>query len=151
LYRCQAAIYEIAGRPLTDFYAQDGELLNFLGGHLRKINGNVLLDDFDHRLRKELGTLEGARGTGALIVCDDMRPSEAAYLKSRGFGFVRLDAPPAICAERRQARGDMTLGAADHVTERGLDAALADHVISNTGTLEALQRELGQLLSGLFT
>jgi cytidine deaminase len=151
LYRCQAAVYEAAGCPLADFYAQDGELLNFLGSHLRRLNPTVLIDDFEQRLQRELQAFQSAQGTGALIVCDDMRPSEADYLRSRGFAFLRLDAPTTLCAERRRTRGDITLGAADHVTERGLDTTPADHVVPNTGTVEYLQIELGRLIDGLVT
>jgi cytidine deaminase len=103
------------GRPLADGYTQDGELLNFLGSHLRKINRTALTDDFEKRFSNELKTLQFTCSGSSLVVCDDMRPAEAEYMQSRTFALLRLETPTTICAERRRARGDITLGAVDGV------------------------------------
>ncbi|MBI5102395.1 MAG: hypothetical protein HZB33_11240 [Nitrospirae bacterium] len=73
LYECQSAIYKIAGKPLSSLYVQDGELLNFLGSHLRKINPSVLLDHFHKKLRDTMLELDQLPTSNSLIVCDDMR------------------------------------------------------------------------------
>jgi dephospho-CoA kinase len=151
LYRCQAEIYKIAGRPLEDFYTQDGELLNFLGVHLRKINGTVLLDSFDQRLEAELRAFDAQGNSRALVVCDDMRATEASFLRGHGFSIIHVEAPPSLCIERRRQRGDTTLGDAAHVTEQPLEILSPDHVISNDGALDTLVGKLAVILDRVFS
>jgi hypothetical protein len=132
LYRCQEFIYSTASRQL-EAGVQDGALLNFLGSHLRRINPNVLLDDFRSRL-------EGlpAREAG-IVLCDDMRAADAAEMKAMGFCFIHINAPNELRRERRAQRGDATPGDEDHPTERGLDGIRADYEIENDGSREALR------------
>lgn len=151
LYRCQAEIYKIAGRPLEDFYTQDGELLNFLGAHLRKINGTVLLDSFDQRLEAELRAFDAQGNSRALVVCDDMRATEASFLRGHGFSIIQIEVPPSLCVERRRRRGDRTLGDAAHVTETPVEILSPDYVISNDGAIEDLTGKLASILDRVFS
>lgn len=149
LYDCQAAIYEIAGRPLADRYQQDGELLNFLGTHLRRINASVLIDAFRQRVDRIAAEQSGRAGP-TLAVCDDMRALDAPHLRDIGFTFVRVIANPALCRERRMGRGDASLGSEMHPTERGLDGIEHDHAIMNEGTLDDLRAHLDRLVGMLW-
>ena len=142
LYEAQKAIYEIAGRQLSDFYDQDGELLNFLGSYLRKLNPNVLLDRFSLRLRDAIEKLDSTGSTSGVIVCDDLRRPDAEFLRTKDFRFVRIIADPNECESRRRARGDRTLGSASHATEQGLDEIEPDYRIHNESTIEDLRTQV---------
>ncbi len=144
LYEAQAAIYQIADRELASG-TQDGELLNFLGLHMRKINPRVLLSRFEKRLNaieEKLGEELGA----SIILCDDMRRSDVDFLESKEFELIRVQASAGTCRKRRSSRGDVTLGAEDHVTELGLEEIVATSVIKNEGSLEELEISLRELL-----
>ena len=103
LYEAQEAIYRIAGVALPSKYSQDGELLNFLGHHLRKLKPSVLLDNFSRRLQIIDQEVREAR-TETLILCDDVRWSDADFLRSLEFRLIRIQAPPQLCMSRRMAR-----------------------------------------------
>src|ERR1035441_9134606 len=118
LYEAQAAIYKIAGQVLNDFYDQDGELLNFLGHYLRKLNSRVLLDRFSLRVQESSESLRAKQAGPCIIVCDDLRRADSDHVRSHGFLLGRVVADAAICVRRREARGDRSLGSASHVTER---------------------------------
>ncbi|MGP3921252.1 hypothetical protein [Nonomuraea sp. 10N515B] len=146
LYEAQSAVYHIAGRKLDDFYQKDGELLNSLGRHIRRINPMLLHDRFLARLhdvRRAFG------GTPSLVVCDDMRFPDHMFMRNLGFTFVRIFAPDEICLSRRQERGDLSLASASHVTESNLCAITPDGSIDNSGTLDALRRNVIDILEGL--
>lgn len=149
LYYCQAAIYQIADRPLADRYTQDGELLNFLGAHLRKINPTVLIDRFRERVEAISAVQTGATPAATLTVCDDMRAVDAPPLRAMGFTFVRLTADPALCRQRRAGRGDASLGSHTHPTEQGLDGVQHDFTVANEGTLSELEARLESFLEAL--
>lgn len=138
LYACQQEIYRIAGRPLADRSVQDGVLLNFLGAHLRRINPTVLTDDFRRRLE--------ALPDDGLVLCDDMRAVDAPSLRTLGFVFARIRAPSSLCLTRRAARGDLTVGAASHATEGGLETLDSDYVVDNDAAMSALRERLAELL-----
>lgn len=149
LYRAQAAVYEIAGRPLDDESAQDGELLNFLGSHLRKINPSVLEEHFLTEL-KRIGSLHPDMNR-TLIICTDARPADFGYLRQELFQLVMIDVDPETSTRRRVLRGDLSLGATNHATEIGLSPTHADLVIGNNGSLEAFDSAVWTLLDGLST
>jgi dephospho-CoA kinase len=150
LYQCQDAIYRIAGRPLDDQDVQDGELLNFLGSHLRKINRSVLTDAFAKQLYALLNSLDQSDQDRVLVVCDDMRATEAAFLRTEGFVLVRIDAPSKVRRRRLASRGDRTLGAEDHPTEAGVDAVRADATIHNDNTMAELRDQLKSIIRMAF-
>lgn len=149
LYECQAAIYAIAGRPLVERHSQDGELLNFLGTHLRKINPSVLVDRFRQRVSVIAGALDEQPGGPSMIVCDDMRAADAPALRTMGFVFVRIVAHPALCQERRRTRGDVFLGSDSHETEQGLDHIECYRTVANEATLDDLRSRLTALVEEL--
>ena len=133
IYECQDFIYRCAGKPLTKEATQDGELLNFIGGYLRKINPNALLNRFDTNLSEISSLLSNETGE-ALILCDDMRQADYDHLVSRGFLACRVVAPKEACVERRRKRGDVTLGSTEHPTERGIDRIVPDLTFDNSGS-----------------
>lgn len=147
LYECQREIYRIAGRPLADQHVQDGELLNFLGTHLRKINPTVLLDRFAIELRRVDDELR-RNGIGeALILCDDVRPADEPFVRSCGFTLVKVTAHEDLCCRRRQARRDLSLGSATHATEVGIDTITPDAELRNDSTIDQLDQALQRLLA----
>ena len=143
LYDGQRAIYELAGGSLPDFYSQDGELLNFLGSHLRKINPSVLLDRFAQTVEALQAELNGRR---ALLVCDDMREPDAEFVRGLNFTLVQISARDELCLSRRQQRGDVSLGAENHVTEQGIDRIQADIEIENETSIEDFRERLAALI-----
>ncbi len=149
LYECQNALYQIAGKPLASFYVQDGELLNFLGSHLRKINPSVLTDRFDKKLQDTLAEMDG-RSSNSLIVCDDMRQPDYEFISELKFIVVKIQASHETCIERRRSRGDISLESSQHPTEQGLDTIKPDHIITNNGTLADLKTEVTSFLHELF-
>src|SRR6185437_3216230 len=90
LYEAQSFLYKLAGRPLDEFYTQDGELLSFLGGYLRRINPLVLVDQFAERLARLVADQSVHARERTVIVCDDMRRLDADALRDLGFVFVRV-------------------------------------------------------------
>ncbi|GAA0981644.1 hypothetical protein GCM10009555_050110 [Acrocarpospora macrocephala] len=66
LYEAQSAVYRCAGRELDHFYRKDGELLNFLGHYMRKINSMVLQDRFSARLNEIQRTHRLTSGPGLI-------------------------------------------------------------------------------------
>ncbi|UAK34095.1 hypothetical protein K8O92_09460 [Nocardia asteroides] len=151
LYEAQHAIYEIAGRPLADKYTQDGELLSFLGSHLRKINPTALVDAF--RVRLEL-LLAGIRIEGRermVILCDDMRFPDWDDLHQLDFIPIRVIAHPDQCGRRRQLRGDYNISLTPSWHERNLDAIVPAFTVNNSGSIQDLEREVQRLVVGLLT
>jgi len=146
LYEAQAAIYKIAGQALSDFYDQDGELLNFLGHYLRKLNPRVLLDRFSLRVEETSQRLRAEHTVPCIIVCDDLRRADSDHVRSHGFRLGRVVADAASCVRRREVRGDRSLGSASHVTEQGLDEIVPDFVVENNSSLEELREMVKRVL-----
>lgn len=149
LYEAQSAIYSIAGKQLSDFYQQDGELLNFLGSYLRKLNPNVLLDRFSNNLTSAIEKLDLSGSPTRLVVCDDMRRPDADFLRSMNFKLIRITADVQVCDLRRGERGDRSLGSASHATEQGLDEIVPDHLIPNETSIEDLRVRVTALMEEL--
>ncbi len=150
LYDIQSYIYGMAGHPLADFYDQDGELLSFLGGYLRKVNPTVLVDRFAEKLEAVIAELPDTSQGRSIIVCDDMRRLDAESLREHRFVFVRISAAEGECHRRRLMRGDRSLSFAQHPVERGLDEIAQDSTLVNEGTFDDLRQQvvafLGRLL-----
>lgn len=149
LYEAQSEIYRIAGSTLEDFYQQDGELLNFLGYFLRKINSQVLLDRFAFKLDSYIDDLILSEIRCALIICDDLRQPDAEFLSEKGFKLIKIISNPEVCEQRRAVRGDKSLGSATHSTEQGLDTISPDYLIENNETLIRLQGKVETLLGDI--
>jgi dephospho-CoA kinase len=149
LYEIQSYIYGVARRPLADFYDQDGELLTFLGGYLRKLNPAVLLDRFAERLAAVEAELPDIPEGQNVVVCDDMRRPDAEYLRERGFVFICISASEEQCKKRRLMRGDRSLSSLQHPVERGLDEIVRDATIVNEGTFDDLRQQVASLLGRL--
>lgn len=134
LYDVQAFFYARCHQSLKPGQ-QDGELLNFLGEHFRKVSPNSLLNDFAARVRHRCDLIEA-------VICDDARPLDVEGLRSNGFTIVRVTADERVRVTRKAGRGDARPGRDDHVTERAVEPWVADHVIDNGSSLEALQQRL---------
>lgn len=147
LYEAQASVYAAASRSLPDFYSQDGELLNFLGMHMRRINPSALIDRFARSLGQYEEEAKQNQPEGPhLILCDDARFTEADFLVSRGFKLIEIFSTPELCLARRATRGDLTLGRADHPTEQNGDLPTFDLRIANEKSLEVFRSAIEDLL-----
>ncbi|MFG1645518.1 hypothetical protein ACGFMK_34995 [Amycolatopsis sp. NPDC049252] len=144
LYEAQAEIYRICDVPLKEG-TQDGELLNFLGAHMRKVNPDVLQQRFLHRLSQ----VRSPANRRALLVCPDARPLDIAYLRRENFRTVLISVSPEKSTRRRIARGDLSLGATQHSTETGLDSQQVDMRIENEGSMAAYARSVRRLLDSV--
>lgn len=137
LYEAQSEIYRLSGRPLVDPDLQDGRLLNVLGIEMRRINPNVLADHARMRL-VGFGLLLDSRRGRHVVICDDMRPPDAPFMRELGFSFVEVVVDADTAIQRRLLRGDVTLGASDDPNERGLDAIEMAARIDNIGSTDDL-------------
>lgn len=140
LYQAQDAIYKIC-KKAKDFHSQDGELLNFLGSHMRKINPQVLKESF-------LSTLLSCDPNVNCIICSDVRAIDVPFVRDAGFVIVHIDTDPRIALGRRKIRGDVSLGKTHHATEKGICPSLYDHQLTNNGSLEEFQKNVKKLMSG---
>lgn len=141
LYQAQDAIYKIC-KKAKDFHSQDGELLNFLGSHMRKINPEVLKESF-------LDGLLNCDPNVNCIICSDVRPIDVPFVRDAGFVIIHIDADPKITLERRKMRGDVSLGKTNHETEKGICPSFYDHQLINNGSLEEFQENVKKFISGL--
>jgi cytidine deaminase len=144
LYEAQTAIYQICDVMLEEG-AQDGELLNFLGAHMRKINSDVLRKRLVARLSQITSSADGR----TLVICPDARPLDTAYLRQMNFRTVLISVSPEESTKRRIARGDLSLGATDHSTETGLDTQKADFHLENEGSMTAYAQSIRRLLNSV--
>ncbi|MEV4383271.1 hypothetical protein [Streptosporangium sp. NPDC049644] len=140
LYTLQAVVHVFAGRPLLGPGQQDGLLLNDLAGHLRRINSAALTDPFARRVIQA-----AEKHPGGVVVCDDMRAPDVEVLVELGFLLVEVWAPERVRQARKQARGDLSPGADDHVTELPPDC-VPHHRVINDGGLEQLQGRAAELV-----
>lgn len=141
LYKAQEAIYRICKKN-KEFYTQDGELLNFLGSHMRKINPDVLKQAF-------IDALQFCDAHADFIICPDVRPADIQFVRDVGFIIIHIYADQNITLERRMLRGDISLGKVDHETEKGLSSSMYDYRLTNNGSLQEFQENIGNLISRL--
>ncbi|MBK3587391.1 ATP-binding protein [Streptomyces sp. MBT57] len=141
LYRLQRTVYEAAGVPAPVAGVQDGQLLNTLGAHLRRINPTCLTDAFAARV-----AAVHSEAPDAVVVCDDMRAPDAAALAGMGFLLVEITAPDEVRTTRKALRGDLSPGDERHCTERPIEVEPWRR-ITNSGGLEFLRRQAAGLLA----
>jgi len=134
LYEAQNAIYKICNKE-KEYYTQDGELLNFLGQHMRKINPQVIQNSFERAIKKISPHIH-------LIICCDVRPLDVPFVRNEGFFILNIIADPMIALERRRLRGDLSLGSVSHSTEEGLASRLYDYQIANNGSLQEFKQKI---------
>lgn len=139
LYAAQEAIYKIC-KTNKDFYTQDGELLNFLGAHMRKINPDVLKQSFLDRTQIDNSKAD-------FVICPDARPLDIPFIRDAGFVILNIHADPSIAMQRRKLRGDLSLGKFDHATEAGLHSSMYDYQLVNNGSLEEFKKEIQHFIS----
>lgn len=134
LYEGQNAIYKLCGREIATG-VQDGILLNFLGNHMRRINPDVIKESFLRELQRQGQEPD-------IFICQDARPLDVPFVREAGFFVLNIATDPEIALERRKVRGDLSLGASDHHTEKGLSVELYDAQILNNGSLEEFAQKI---------
>ncbi|MFI1414993.1 AAA family ATPase [Streptomyces sp. NPDC020707] len=140
LYELQAVVHAMAGRPLLAGTDQDGQLLNALGSHLRRINPNALTEAFTQRVRQAQETCPEA-----VLLCDDLRAPDAEVVAGLGFFLVEVTAPDAVRRERKRKRADVSAGDEYHPTEAPVAAARWRRV-DNSGDLDGLRERAAELV-----
>lgn len=142
LYIVQEFIYKMCGKS-KDFNSQDGELLNFLDEHMRKINPNMMKDYFLEQLVK-------LRNISPVIICSDGRPADVPFLKDHDFIIVYISTNQHLSQDRRIKRGDVYLGNPNHPTEENDKNIVVDYHIENNGTIEAYQAKVFDLIQEIY-
>ncbi|WP_395322326.1 hypothetical protein [Variovorax sp. UC74_104] len=136
LYRIQAMFYAEAGIALTP-ETQDQKLLESVATHLRAIHARALADGFLRRL---------ATSRADVVINDDLRDDRIDWpaLREAGFVVVKVAARAEIRAQRLAVRNDLSV-----VKDSPLDLQMArieaDYVLTNNGSLAALQAQVDGL------
>ncbi|NKY28235.1 hypothetical protein [Nocardia gamkensis] len=151
LYEAQYEIYRLAGRPLDDKYIQDGELLSFLGRHLRKINPTALIDAFRFRLENLSSSIQSGGPERTIILCDDMRFPDWEYLHELGFIPIRISADTGVCERRQRLRGDYHIKSVPARHESNLDSIMPEFTIENSGSMDSLELDVEQVMTELLS
>ncbi|MDH6710761.1 hypothetical protein P3T27_007512 [Kitasatospora sp. MAA19] len=142
LYDLQSLVYQVAGRPLVSADRQDGQLLNALGSHLRRINPAALTDTFEAKVKAAT-----EENPDAVILCDDARAADVDALDALGFKFIQVWAPDDFRRLRKAQRGDLTPGDENHPTEA--EITITPHYrIENAGSVQALLVRAEELVDG---
>jgi dephospho-CoA kinase len=141
-YRLQAQIYDVCGVQ-KDYYIQDGELLNFLGNHMRKINPNVLKSYFLQQLKNNIFDC-------SFVICPDARPIDLLFIKEQEFIIVEIICDEKLSLERRHLRGDLSLGNANDTVENSNSVVYADYRIINNGTMKDYESGVLNLIREIY-
>ncbi|MFK0074661.1 cytidine/deoxycytidylate deaminase family protein [Arthrobacter woluwensis] len=139
LYAAQAALLDQTGLPLSGL-GQDGELLSFLGGHIRRQDEEALT----RRVIRRANWLQ-ALSEDRSIVISDARPVDLNALKAAGFAIVEVSTPDALRRTRLRDRQDISANpdpTGVEMSERGIST---DFRIENAGSLN----DLAELSAGL--
>jgi dephospho-CoA kinase len=136
LYDAQESIYNLCDVS-KEYGVQDGELLNFLGVYMRKINPQVL----EESLRKRLKHI-----SEGVVICDDARPTDVKYLKDLNFIIVEIIANTEIAMKRRTLRGDLSLANPHHESEQGRSAVRSDFKVVNESTIEDFRDQISKIV-----
>ncbi|MDX3075843.1 ATP-binding protein [Streptomyces sp. MI02-7b] len=139
LYELQAVVHAVAGCPLLNGTDQDGQLLNALGTHLRRINPSALTEAFTLRVRQAEDTRPDA-----VLVCDDLRAPDVQAVTDLGFVLVEVTAPDAVRLKRKRMRADLSSGDEHHPTEAPVTAA-AWRRVDNAGSFDGLRERAAEL------
>lgn len=142
LYEVQNFIYNIC-QETKNYFVQDGELLNFLGKHMRKINPNVLENYFLQELNK-------IKESYPIILCSDARPQDLNFIRQQNFLVIKITTDKKLSIKRRMLRGDISLANANHQTEIITDDISFDYCIENNKTLHNYQETVLKLIEGLY-
>ncbi|MBQ7885216.1 MAG: hypothetical protein IJ318_03900 [Clostridia bacterium] len=129
LYDLQSRFYDYINAKLIG--EQDGELLQFFGAKIRKINSNFLLDKFIEQVKKLSKQF-------CIITNDDCRTPDYLTLKDIGFTFVGIRG---FC----RTRIDQTKADPNNSLEwQQID--FCDFYVNNFGTMDEYKEELNKLM-----
>lgn len=165
LYAAQAALFDQSGVRHSEL-GQDGELLSFLGGHLRQRDPQALT----RRVIARADWLQALSGELSIVI-SDARPLDLEPLRTAGFTVVLVRTPESLRASRLQERKDLTANpdragvevtSSEPVADLHIDNAgsladltaraesLIDHVPANSGPSRAATAVLGELRQTLY-
>lgn len=141
LYDVQDYIYKLC-KVKKEYHIQDGELLNFLGQHMRIINPEVLKIHFLEKMSK---LKEGSN----IVLCIDARPVDLSFVRKKGFIVVNIIANEQITKIRREKRGDISLGDPKHITEKH-DVNEYDYKIYNNDSVYNFKTNILALMRQIY-
>ncbi|NOR61551.1 MAG: dephospho-CoA kinase [Rhodobacteraceae bacterium] len=137
LYRLQSIYYDVVGQHL-DVDSQDQILMETIATQLRRIDPEVLANDFQRRL---------TACAADVVLNDDLRDDQidAVRLRALGFKVVRVATSESVRLARLNSRNDPSI-VTDSPLDRQVSRIPADFVIPNSAPgLEALDRQIAAL------
>ena len=138
LYKLQNTIYKTARVELSTEYEQDGELLQYLGSKLRKINPDCLSNNFAERLDR----LQNSHDS--IVICDDARPLDIPHLLTLGFIIIKITSRHS--ESRVIERNDLTRQDPGSALEMGYSELSGALEIDNSGSTQDLEAHLSKIL-----
>lgn len=135
LYAAQAALLDRTGVHHSEL-AQDGELLSFLGGHIRHLDPDALT----RRVIDRADWLQALSSERAIVI-SDARPVDLDALRRAGFAVVLVRAPEELRRARLYERRDLTANPDRAGAEISREEPSADVHVENTGSLSDLARK----------
>ncbi|WP_420180147.1 hypothetical protein [Paenarthrobacter sp. TA1.8] len=143
LYAAQAALFDRMGVPHHEL-GQDGELLSFLGGHIRQRDPQALT----RRVIERADWLQ-ALSSERSVVISDARPVDLDELRDAGFTVVLVRAPEELRLARLQARDDLTENPDSAGVELKAQETIVDLYVDTAGSLADLEASAETLLRDL--
>lgn len=134
LYELQNYFYNYIGTKMKG--EQDGELLQFLGGKIRKENPSFILENFIKKLN-ELKDFDG------IITNDDCRPPDFQCLKDLGFIFIKINGFKRERQDHTEANTKLSLEWQNEIP--------CDYELDNLGTIEEYQENLKILIKNILS
>src|SRR5690554_1442809 len=131
------------GRSIRE-YRKPRALLQELGQKLREIDEDVWIKQAEQSMR----VFENYRTTAGIVIDDLRQPNEYEWARANGFVIVRVIAPETDRIERAIELGDdFDIADLTHETESYIDTFDVDYEIVNDGSIEDLERKVGEIIA----
>lgn len=131
------------GRAIRE-YRKPRALLQELGQKLREIDEDVWIKQAEQSMR----VFENYRTTAGIVIDDLRQPNEYEWARANGFVIVRVIAPETDRIERAIELGDdFDIADLTHETESYIDTFEVDYEIVNDGSIEDLERKVGEIIA----
>lgn len=117
-----------------------------IGQSFRQLNPNLWIEMLDRKLQNHFRFYPNY----PVIIPDLRQPNEAEYLKQLGFTIIKLEADKEVRLDRIAMSGDVfSEEQLEHETEKAVDMASYDYLVSNNDSLEALQEQADFIMDEL--
>lgn len=147
LYDMQEFIYLQCNKQ-KNYWLQDGQLLSFLGNHVRKINPTIMRDYFVSELRK---ISKNNQLNNQLIICSDARLEDLPYLKLSNFIIIKIIANDTLRQIRCHQREDISLGIEHYHNNNNATAKeVVDYYITNNSDNNSFSISINKLMKEIY-